>query len=90
MIIHGFDFTEETTLSEWLEHWLYTYKIGSIKDSTRDDYVNTIENHITPTQIHTTEIRHFSAKTGQNRTKIPSENAFNTRKHNIAKCPQTT
>lgn len=48
MIIHGFDFTEETTLSEWLEHWLYTYKIGSIKDSTRDDYVNTIEHHITP------------------------------------------
>lgn len=39
---------------------------------------------------YTTEIRHFSAKTGQKRTKIPSKTAFSTRKHNITKCSQTT
>ena len=27
---------------------------------------------------------------GQNRTKIPSKTAFNTKKHNITKCSQTT
>lgn len=41
-----FNYTEDTTLEEWLNFWFYTYKIGNIKDSTRDDYMTDINCHI--------------------------------------------
>lgn len=43
-----FKFTEETTIAEWLHHWLVRYKIPTIKETTRDDYITTIDQHIIP------------------------------------------
>lgn len=48
MNANKFNYTEETTVEEWLKYWLYTYKIGNIKDSTRDDYMTAINRHISP------------------------------------------
>ena len=44
----SFNYTENTTLEEWLRYWLCRYKLATIKDTTRDDYITTIERHIVP------------------------------------------
>lgn len=43
-----FTFTDKTTVAEWLHHWLNRYKMPTIKETTRDDYINTIDRHIIP------------------------------------------
>ena len=44
----NFSVTDETTLIEWLHYWFNTYKLPVVKSTTRDDYLNTIDNHIAP------------------------------------------
>lgn len=43
-----FEFTEETTLGEYLSYWFYTYRANRIRNKTNDDYRLTIFRHINP------------------------------------------
>lgn len=36
------------TLGDWLDRWLTVYKKGQIRESTRLDYINSIDSHIKP------------------------------------------